>query len=300
MDELSTIRAFIAAIESGSFSSAARRLDTSTSSVARQVKFLEDNLGVRLLNRTTRQQSPTEAGRIFYERTRALVQELGAAKRDASSFQESVKGLLRVSLRTSTATTMILPALPEFLALHPGLTIDVSVTDERRDLVANNIDVAVWLGHLDDSRIIARRLIPSRRLVCGSRAYFERAGVPAVPDDLSSHNCLVFRASDYGEIWRFTRGADRVDVPVSGSLRSSSGPVLLSAALSGLGVAVLQEYMIRSALNDGSIRAVLTEYEVSPTEADTALYAVYPHGRGVSPKTRVFIDFLVALFRNGR
>ncbi|MDB5512191.1 MAG: Transcriptional regulator, LysR family [Enterovirga sp.] len=297
MDELSSIRAFIEVIESGSFSAAARRADASISSVARQVKALEDSLGVRLLNRTTRNQSLTEAGQIFYDRARAVVQELNAAKRDASSFQDSVKGLLRVTLRISTGSTMILPALPAFLERHPGLTIDVSLTDERLDLVANNIDVAVWLGHLDDSRIIAKRLSPSRRLLCGSPSYFQRRGIPENPDDLVHHNCLVFKANYYGNSWRFTKGGERVDIPVSGNLRSNTGPVLLSAALSGLGLVVLQEYMVRAALKDGTLQTVLSEYEVSPTEADTALYAVFPHSRGISPKARVFVDFLVELFK---
>lgn len=297
MDELSCIRAFIEVTESGSFSAAARRADSSISSVARQVKSLEDSLGVRLLNRTTRHQSLTDAGQIFYDRVRAVVQDLNAAKRDASSFQDSVKGLLRVTLRISTASTMILPALPAFLESHPGLTIDVSLTDERLDLVAHNIDVAVWLGHLDDSRIIAKRLSPSRRVLCGSPGYFKRMGIPEAPSDLARHNCLVFKSNYYGSSWRFTRDGSSLDVPVEGNLRSNTGPVLLSAALSGLGLVVLQEYMVRTALRAGELQTVLTEYEVSPTEADTALYAVYPHSKGMSPKARVFVDFLVDLFR---
>jgi DNA-binding transcriptional LysR family regulator len=296
MDELASIKSFVEVIDSGGFSAAARRANVSVSSMARQVKALEDHLGTRLLNRTTRSQSLTEAGRLFYDRVRELVRELDAAKKDVQSFQKDVKGLLRVTLRVSSAS-IILPALPSFLERHPDLTLDLSLTDERLDLVANGIDVAVWLGHLADSGLVARRLCPSWRVVCGSPAYFTRHGTPKKPIDLANHNCLVFKANRYGNVWKFTNGNEQVDVLVNGNIRSETGQVLLSGALSGLGLVLLQEYMVRSALAAGTLRTVLTEYDVSPTEGDTALYAVYPHSRGMSRNTRAFIDFLVALFR---
>lgn len=296
MDELASIRTFVEVIESGSFSAAARRKDTTVSSVARQVKALEDELGVRLLNRTTRSNSLTEAGSHFYERARTVLAELSAAKRDASSFQTTAKGLLRVCLRVSTSR-VIVPALPAFLERHPGLDIDVMLSDERLDLVANKIDVAVWLGHLEDSRMVARRLTPSKRVVCASPAYLDRWGVPMTPHDVAKHNCLVYQGSIYQDFWRFTKGREQIDVTVNGNLRTSSSPVLVSAVLSGLGLAVLQRYTVQPAMAEGKLRQVLPEYEVSPTEVDTGVYAVYPHTRGISRKTRVFIDFLVELFR---
>jgi DNA-binding transcriptional LysR family regulator len=299
MDELTSIRTFIEVIECGSFSAAARRKNATVSSVARQVKALEDDLGVRLLNRTTRSNSLTEAGTQFYERARAVVAELSAAKRDASSYQTTAKGLLRVCLRTSTSR-VIVPALPAFLESHPGLMLDVMLSDERLDLVAHNIDVAVWLGHLEDSAMVARRLMPSRRLVCASPAYLARRGIPKTPQDVARHNCLVYQGSIYQDFWRFTKGREHIDVSVNGNLRTSSSPVLVSSALAGLGLAVLQEYTVQAPLAEGKLQRVLPEYEVSPTEVDTGIYAVYPHARGVSRKTRAFIDFLVDLFRNGK
>lgn len=299
MDELASIRAFIDVIECGSFSAAARRKNATVSSVARQVKSLEDDLGVRLLNRTTRSNSLTDAGTQFYERARSIVAELGEAKRDATSYQTTAKGLLRVSLRTSTSR-VIVPALPAFLEKHPGLVLDVMLSDERLDLVAHNIDVAVWLGHLEDSTMVARRLMPSSRMVCASPAYLARRGIPKSPQELTKHNCLVYQGSIYQDYWRFKRGGEQVDVSVSGSLRTSSSPVLVASALAGLGLAVLQEYTVQSLLAEGRLQRVLPEYEVSPTEVDTAIYAVYPHARGVSRKTRAFIDFLVDIFRSGK
>lgn len=296
MDELASIRTFLEVVDCGSFSAAARRNDMTVSSVARQVKALEDDLGVRLLNRTTRSNSLTDAGSQFYERARDIVSELSAAKSDAASFQTTAKGRLRVALRTSTSR-VIVPALPEFLERHPGLHIDMMLTDERIDLVANKIDVAVWLGHLEDSRIVARRLTPSKRVVCASPAYLARFGRPLLPGDVSNHNCVVYKGSIYQHFWRFTREDEQIDVKVDGNLVTNSSPALVPAALAGIGLIAVQRYSVTSLLKDGSLEQVLSEYEVSPTEIDTAVYAVYPHTLGVSRKTRVFVDFLVDLFR---
>jgi DNA-binding transcriptional LysR family regulator len=296
MDELTSIKAFVDVVDSGGFSSAARRANASVSSIARQVKALEDHLGIRLLNRTTRSQSLTEAGRMFYDRTRQLVCDLDAAKKDVLSLQNDVKGLLRVTLRVSSASA-ILPMLPPFLERYPNLTLDLSLTDAQLDLVGNSIDVAVWLSRLDDSGLVARRLTPSRRVLCGSPAYFARHGIPRKPADLAHHNCLLFKGRHYGNHWKFTKDREEIDVAVSGNIVSETGPVLLSAALSGVGLVVLQEYMVRPALAEGSLQTILSEYDASTsTDGDVALYAVYPHSRRVSQNTRAFVDFLVALF----
>lgn len=296
MDELATNRAFVQVVESGSFSAAARRLNTSVSSIARQVNALETMLGVRLLNRTTRQQSLTEAGQLYYENVRHILREIDTVKREVSSYQDAVKGLLRAHLRTSAGNQVVVPALPRFLERYPGVTLDITLTDERVDLVAKGLDVAVWLGNLEDSSMIARRLSRSRRVLCGAAGYLRRMGVPETPADLTAHNCLVYTASHYGNIWRFSRDGDTTEVTVSGNLQTISSSVLMSSALNGLGLIVVQEWMVREALRSGDLVRVLADYDVSPTEFDTALYAVYPHSRRLSPKTRAFIDFLVDLF----
>ena len=217
-----------------------------------------------------------------------------------SSFQDTVKGVLRVYLRTSVATAVIVPALPKFIERNPQVTLDVTLGDERIDLIAQGMDVAVFLGHLDDSSMVARRLSPSRRVVCGSPAYFKRHGTPRTPADLSKHNCLIYKADRYSELWRFTKGAEKINVPVVGNLHTSSAATLMAAALSGLGVMVVQKWMAAAAIKEGKLAAVLTDYDVSPTDYDTALYAVYPHSRGLSPKSRAFVDFLVGLFKTQR
>ena len=296
MDEFARIQTFIRVVEAGSFSAAARQ-DSSISSVARQVKSLEDELGVRLLNRSTRSLSLTEPGRAFYERVSAIARNLNNAKSEAKSFQESVKGVLRVSLRVSAGTTIIVPALPALLEQYPELSLEISLTDERLDLVANNIDVAVWMGNLPDSEIVAKRLSPTQRIICGSPAYFEEHKVPKTPADLRRHNCILFTARSYGNVWGFTRDGRHEDIEVGGNVRSSNGLVLLSAALADIGVIMVHEWMVRFHMSQGRLIRVLSDYTVNPKAGEAELYAVYPSRVGVSRKVRVFLDFLCELFR---
>lgn len=296
MAELERIRAFLRVVEAGSFSAAARDV-SSTSSIARQIKALEDELGVRLLNRSTRNLSLTEPGRLFHERATAIVNDLHHAKFDAMSFQDTVKGVLRVSLRISAGTPTIVPALPKFLEQYPELALDISLTDERVDLIAHNIDVAVWLGPIPDGETVARRLIPNRRVLCASPDYFARHGKPQKPTDLVDHNCLLFSNPEYGT-WSFTKDGKTEQIDARGNIRTDNGLVLLSAALAGVGIVTAQEYMVRRPIADGELVAALEDYIVSPRPRDADLYVVYPNSRGVPLNVRVFVDFLIELFRN--
>jgi DNA-binding transcriptional LysR family regulator len=296
VDELSQIRTFIRVVEAGSFSAAARHT-SSVSSVARQVKALEDDLGARLLNRNSRRLSLTEAGRRLYERASAIVAELDTVKSEVKSLQEEVKGVLRVSLRPSAGTTMVIPALPALLAQYPELVVDVILTDERRDLIANNIDVAMWLGVLPDADIIARRLTPTRRIVCGSTAYLEMHGIPREPEDLRDHQCIFFTAPTYGARWRFTKGDEFKEIEVRGSVRADNGLVLLASALADLGLIVVPEWMVRHHIARGEMMRVLSDYTVNPHTEHADLYAVYASSRRLSSKIRVFVDFLVKVFK---
>ena len=296
MDELFAMRIFVQVVEQGSFSAVARQLHSSTSSIARQVQALENALGTKLLTKTTRQQGLTEAGRTLFERAKVILEDLERAKRDVSAFQNDVRGLLRVYLRVSAGEEVIVPSLPRFLARFPGVNVDVVLGDERIDLVAHSIDVAVWLGHLEDSTMNARRLSTSRRVLCGSPAYFKTRGIPTQPSNLDRHNCLLFRANRYRNVWRFTKDGEFVDIAVSGNLQTSSSSVLRASALQGLGLIVSQSWMVAGDIAHGRLRTVLSDYEVTPTDFDASLYAVYPHGRGSPPKVRAFVDFLVDLF----
>ncbi|MGV6874310.1 LysR family transcriptional regulator [Pseudochelatococcus sp. B33] len=297
MDELSTNRTFLKVVECGSFSAAARDLNVSVASIARQVSSLENRLGVMLLRRTTRQQSLTDAGRVYCECISPILRKFDDVKREVSSYQSSVKGRLTVHLRNSVGSQFIVPALPQFLEQHPEVTLDVTLTDERADLVAQGVDVAVWLGHLEDSGLVARRLSSGRRRVCCAPSYAQRFGLPAAPMDLARHNCLIYRAQHYDNIWRLTKDGETTAVRVSGNLETTSAAVLMSSALKGLGFVVLQEAMVRGAIDAGDLIDVFPDYLVSSTDIDIALYAVHPGRRQIPPKTRAFVDFLVRLFK---
>jgi DNA-binding transcriptional LysR family regulator len=295
MDEFSRVRTFIEVVDRGGFSAAARQADVAVSSILRQVKALEDELGTRLLNRTTRSQSLTEAGRTFYELMRELIRDFEQAKREVVALRSTVAGTLTVTIRTS-ANELIVPALPSFLERYPELLLDISVTDRRLDLVAEGIDVAVWLGPMEDSSLIGRRLTPCRRVVCASPGYFARHGMPKNPEDLAHHNCLVYRANQYLNVWKFEKDGKTTTVPVRGNLRSGTGLVLMGSALAGLGLVLVQEFHARPAIASGALIAVFEDYEISPTDEDTSLHLVYPSSKGLSPASRAFIDFLVDLF----
>ncbi|MBT2336629.1 LysR family transcriptional regulator [Variovorax paradoxus] len=295
MDEIAAYRVFVRVAQTGSFSKVGRLLGTSTSSIARMVNSLEEDLGVRLLNRTTRQLVMTEAGQRFYADAARIIQSIEEAKRGAAAYQQGVRGVIRVHAGTSVGSGVILPALPDFLHMHPEIVVDISLTDERVDVVSEKVDVAVWRGRLEDSGLIARPLGSSRRVLCGSPAYFARHGKPSVPSDLSRHNCLVYSALHYSNEWTFQRGGETSNIAVSGNLRADTGGVLLTSTLRGLGLAVLPEWLVREACDQGQLQTALADYEVGLSGNDPSLFLVYPH-RSPPPKVAAFIHFLLRLF----
>lgn len=299
MDELAAIRVFARVAKAGTFSEAARQLDMSTSSVSRQINALEESLGIRLFKRSTRNLVLTEAGETYLASIDPALKQLELARRTALSYQRTISGAIRFHARTSAGTEVIVPALSEFFARYPDIEIDITLTDERVDLLANGIDVAVWLGKLEDSSMVARNLSGSRRVICGSPAYLRRHGIPRKPDDLLQHSCLVYLQHNYLKDWRFQKDGQSFTIPVTGKLRTPNSVVLMEGAKQGLGLVMLQGWMVRKSVQEGSLQTVLEEYEAYPTEADTALYIVYPHRHGLPLKVRVFIDFLVQLFDSG-
>ena len=296
MDEFTSIRVFITAVEENGFSAAGRRLGMSASTISRHITSLEEELGVRVLNRNTRRQSLTDAGRMFYERVKIIDKSLAEAKLETQSAHESCEGVLRVSLRTSTGPTVIVPALPMFLEKYPKLKLEIILTDERQDLISRNIDVAIWAGELPDSELVARRLLPSKRVLCASPKYLERHGIPVVPEDLQAHNCLMYSRTFYGSTWYFSKGQESLSVDVAGNLSADNGLVLLSAALNCVGIILVQEVMVKDLIRDGSLVPLLSEYEIAPAELGNPLFAVFPSSRRLSARVRAFVDFLVALF----
>ncbi|MBW7851513.1 MAG: LysR family transcriptional regulator [Rhodospirillales bacterium] len=293
MDALAGMAVYAKVVEAHGFSAAARELGMSKSAVSKQVAALEARLGARLLNRTTRRLSLTDAGAVFHDRCLRLLADAEEAAAAVGSLQAEPRGLLRVNAPMSFGILHLAPAVPEFAARHPDITVDLTLNDRVVDLVEEGYDVAVRIARLPDSTLVARRLAPSRRLLCASPDYLARHGVPQRPADLKGHNCLLYTsATTRPEDWRFTGPDGEVSVRVSGTLRANNGDVLRAAAVAGLGLALLPSFLAGPDLCAGRLRAVMPDYG----DDGGAVYAVYPGGRYLSAKVRAFVDFLAARF----
>ena len=292
MDNLTGMAIFARVVEARSFTAAAAALDLSKSAVSKQVARLEDRLGARLLNRTTRRLSLTEVGAAFYERCARILVEVEDAELAVGRLQDAPRGTLRINAPMSFGQLHLAPAVADFLNGHPGLAIDLTLNDRIVDLVEEGYDVAIRISRLADSSLIARRLVPSRRVVCGSPAYFERHGVPRHPADLRRHNCLLYSYLPSAEEWQFVGPDGPAAVRVSGTLRANNGDALEAAMLTGLGVALQPTFIAGRDLQAGRLVAVMPDY----VDESASVYAVYPHIRHLSAKVRAFIDFLAARF----
>lgn len=292
MDRLDDMIAFIRVVEARSFTAAAGRLGLSKSVVSRRITELENRLGARLLNRTTRRLSLTEVGQAFYERCVRIVAEVEEAEQAVASLQAEPRGTLRINAPMSFGMLHLAPAISAFLERHPAIEIDMDLNDRFVDLIEEGYDLAVRIGRLRDSSLIARRLAPNRRVVVGSPAYFARRGRPQTPDELTRHNCLIYTNASVADQWQFRVGGVVRSVRVSGTLRANNGEILREAALAGLGLALLPTFMIAGPLRRGALETVLGDCVVS----ESAVHAVYPQSRHLSSKVRTFVDFLAARF----
>jgi len=293
MDQLAAIEAFVRVAESGSFSKAAERLQSSKSAVSRQVSALETELGARLLHRTTRALTLTEAGRSYFERAARILADLAEANASVGQLQAAPRGRLRVSAPMSFGFLHLAPAVPEFLDRYPDVELDMIMNDRFVDLVDEGFDMAVRIGTLADSSLVARRLAPMRRTVCASTAYLDKHGTPASPDDLKTHECLCYSNVGMAQEWRFVRPDGRPwPVEVRGRLHANNGDALRAAALRGFGLAVLPSFLVGRDFQSGALVSVLEEF----LSQDSAVHAVYPHARHLSPKVRAFVDFLAERF----
>lgn len=292
MDRLASIEAFVKVAELRSFSQAATKLNTSKSVISRHVTALETQLGVRLFHRTTRALTLTEAGRGYFERVAQILIDLEAADQSVSDLQVTPRGRLKVSAPMSFGFLHLAPALPDFLAQYPELNIDVEMSDRFVDLVEDGFDLAVRIGTLSDSSLVAKKLAPIRRVICASPHYLKTNGVPVSPVDLKDHQCLC-NSNMPGREWRFIMPDSKpVLVPVGGRMTINNGDALRIAALNHLGLIDLPTFIVGEDLKKGSLVSVLDDY----VPQILGLYAVYSHARHLSPKVRAFIDFLVSRF----
>jgi DNA-binding transcriptional LysR family regulator len=293
MQDLERMVIFARVVETRSFSEAARRMNLSKSLVSKRITQLERSVGARLLNRTTRAMSLTEAGAVFYEHCARIVEELEAAKSAVSHLHAEPRGLLRVSASVAFGTMHIAPALADFLPAHPDLQIDMEIKDRFVDLADERFDVAIRIAREPSQNLVARRLATVKRKVCATPGYFERHGVPETPQDLEGHNCLTYTSFDPEGPWRF-KGPDgrMISVTASGNLRLNDDEALSEAVLKGLGIALLPTFIVGRDLQAGRLRSVLPDY----VPAERHIFAVYLPTRHVSAKVRAFIDFLLERF----
>ena len=292
MHDLERMAIFARVVEAKSFSEAARRLGQSKSMVSKAVTQLEKSVGARLLNRTTRAMSVTEAGAAFYEHCARIVEELEDAKVAVGRLHSEPRGLLRISASVAFGTLHIAPALPAFLERYPELRIDMAIGDRIVDLADEGFDVAVRITQEPSPNLVARRLAPVNRKIVATPEYFARRGVPSTPADLASHNCLTYTHFNPHDTWRL-RGPDGdITVPISGNLRLDDDEALSAAVLGGLGVALLPTFLIGGDLHEGRLQAVLSDYVPS----ERHIFAVYLPNRHLPAKVRAFIDYLLERF----
>jgi len=295
-DRLQELSAFIRAAETGSFSRVARELRVSQPSVSRMVASLEARLGVKLLLRTTRQVTPTDAGAAFLERARQILGDLDDAE-NATRGLDSLQGTLRVAMSGAFGTREVIPHLPAFLAQHPRLRLDLFISDRTDDLVAEGVDMALRMGSLAASGFGARMLGSSRRLVVAAPAYLARKGAPITLADLASHDCIVGPGLSARTGWSFTRAGAATSVAVEGRVQVATADGVVACAKAGLGIAVASRWMCRAEIETGELVSLMPDYQLDPVE----LHAVYPAGRHPSIKVRTFSDYLAAkLIANDR
>ncbi|MEH6419629.1 LysR family transcriptional regulator [Pseudomonas sp. CGJS7] len=294
MDRIADLTLFLRVLDLGSISAAARSLDLSVAVASQRLKRLERDLGVRLLHRTTRQLHATAEGMALAERGRALIEELEGLTSDLRQSGSQPSGVLRVTTSASFGRMYISPLLPEFQRRYPAVRLSVNLNDERLDLIASGMDLAIRIGPLDDSSLVARKLADNRRVLAASPEYLRRHGAPRVPEDLTDHECLLLVGTQGRmEYWRVVDEAGHQStVRVNGRLESNFGEVLRDAALAGLGIAHFSAWHVHEDLRAGRLVEVLPGYRLP----DTAINAVMPQRRFVPLRVRAFVDFVAESF----
>lgn len=293
MNRFEDLQAFVAVAESGSFTAAAERLDVAKSAVSRRIAALEERLGAQLIQRTTRRLNLTESGRSFYEHSARILSDLDEAESAVRQQHGELHGTLRVALPLSFGLRHMCRPVTDFASTHPQVRFDLDLNDRRVDLIEEGLDVALRIGHLTDSSLVARRLFTVRTVACASPEYLQRRGTPQRPEDLAAHDCLVYSNLPDPDLWVCHDSDDhRISVRVNSILRANNGDVLLAAAENGLGIVRQPTFIAGEAIRDGALVPILTDYRWPESPA----YAVYPPTRHLSYRVRAFIDYLADQF----
>lgn len=292
MDTLTAMKVFCSVVENDSLAGASRTLNVSPSVVSKQLSGLEDRLGVRLLNRTTRRVSLTEVGSAYYERCKRILADVDEAEIAVSQAHSAPRGLLKVTAPTTFAHRHVAPHLPEFLDRYPEVEVQLLVNDRVVDLVDEGIDLAIRIAQLKDSSLIARKLAVNHRMIVASPEYVKKWGKPETPDQLSDHSLITYAPGNPINDWHFMVDNQQKILRARGTLAMNNGDSVLQTVLAGGGLAMLAAFMAGEHVKSGRLVTLLDEY----VREDVPIYAVYPSGRHLSPKVRAFVDFLVELY----
>lgn len=292
MDRLTSMQAFVAVVESGGFTAAAERLPISRAGVSKHISTLETRLGVRLLNRTTRQISLTEAGQAYYERCVQILEDIADSECVVTGLTSEPHGSLRINAPMSFGRQHLAPLLSRFRVRFPQVDIDLDLNDRFVDVVEEGYDIVIRIARLKDSSLIARRIAPCKHVLCASPGYLEKQGIPTSPAQLAEHSCLHYRHLEAGREWVLQGPDGEHRIPIKGPLTANNGDVICTAACDGMGIALLPTFIIAEPIKSGRLQLVLPDY--CPTEIH--IHAVYPSKRFMSIKVRSFIDFLIEEF----
>lgn len=287
MDRMTSMTTFVKVVETGGFAAAARKLDMSPSTVTGHIQALEERLGIRLLNRSTRKLSLTEVGQAYYERALHILTDIDEVDAMAQALQSTPRGRLRLNASVSVPP-LLAPVIAEFSALYPDVTLSMAMSDRMLDLVEEGFDLAIRLVPVPDSSLIVKRVGSYRLLVFGSPDYLQRRGIPRTPTDLAEHNCLSFAQSPWSGEWRFKGPGGDVAIRVNGNLETNSANALRLAAVHGQGLAMMPSFLVADEVRSGKLVPLLTEF----SDGDYPISAIYPHRHHLSAKVRSFLELL--------
>jgi DNA-binding transcriptional LysR family regulator len=279
---------FVRVAKAGSFAGGARELDISRAMATKHIMQLESSLGTRLFNRTTRSLSLTDVGASYLERCQQVLQDVDEMEAAVTHLQTEPRGVLKISAPPVIGATHITRAIAEFIKIHSDLTVDLILQSSPGDMIDEGIDIAIYLGALDDTSMVARKLASSSMIVCGSPDYLARHGIPEKPEDLYEHSCLVNWASAPRNKWHFKSDSGNVTIPVTGRMQANVADALRLAAIEGLGLVMLASYVVSRDIEKGKLKPVLENYTLPPLD----IHAVYPHRKYLSAKVRRFLEFL--------
>lgn len=292
MDRIDAMRAFVTVVNEGTFTRAADRLEMSPQLVSKYVSQLEQHLGVRLLNRTTRKIHLTEAGVSYHQRAQQVLNDIDDMESQTGALQTQAQGLLRISAPVSFAIRHMAPLLSEFQNVHPGVGIDLQLNDRKVDVVEEGFDIVLRIGHLKSSSLVAKRIAPVRLLMCASPTYLKQHGTPQRPEDLKGHRYLRYSYMELDTNQSVYRWLQSNNQEGNSDMISNNGDVLVEAAIAGAGIVLQPTFISGSAIKEGKLQVILPEYEPEPM----GLYAVYAHRQLLASKVRSFIDFIEGFY----